>query len=819
LPNAIAATTSVHKKFMKTKNTEKIALFSKKRKQVPLLGTIFMDASSGDIKIVETVPSSGFNNKYLPVFVIDDGEEIRTTSLKTRGLGNFANAIGLRSSNLIVVDGVVLPRQSMKNMSIWDVALVEALRGPQGTFFGQNASTGVIRYETKRPQIGEFMARVSVQATEYKGLETKAAVGLPLGEHWAARLNAQRSKVGWWIRNDFPGAEDIGAESGHGFHGQLLFDNDAHFSALLRMEFSERTSNCCAVVVDDVFLDFGPTPVVRIEGGKVSASSYNKIAPEPSFKEFGELVASKNTEASFQYVENIGFSAELNYTLDNGMPLNYLASYRDFDVFSNAGSAPFKFPLERKIRAGNEIMGVVQQELSLSSLSDDVVNWVVGIFYHDTAARRSEVTDGCVAGAGASSHGVIEDGVLVACVTRDSALAFIDDYHTSASQERSLLQADRNLSSANFSSDFTNTALYGQFSYQITPKFDATLGFRALYEKGTAGFTSLWLRPPVDGTGLESFAEVKAMASVDESLIRRDLLSAKFADSNSDFIYKSVFGYDFSHGIYGYLNYSTGYKGASFHVTGNTNLNEVDYFPTRPERSKNIELGLKTALFANHVLFDISYFNMAVEDFQVQAQLLSPDLEASYGGYINAEEVRSKGVEADLIYKIADNFKLISSYALFDADYVSFSSTRLNCLGGRLEYRCGVKDGKPIFDQTGLPLPNNSEEQLKMAINFKHKLGRSGWNADVRSVWRYESEKTPNTSLLAQNASPNPAFDVLDLYLGLGNAKLRFNLFFKNLLNERFSTSKSVAADGARVAYTYSRDYQRYLGGSASYYF
>ncbi|CAA0089963.1 Vitamin B12 transporter BtuB [Zhongshania aliphaticivorans] len=819
VPATTAATISVHKKFHKVKALEKKALLAKESKQMLLSKTVSIDATRDDINLIEPVNNSDFSNKYLPIFGVNGDSEIRTSSLSTRGLGNFTNAIGLRSSNLIVFDREVLPRRSMLNTAIADVAKVEALRGPQGTLFGQNASTGVIQYETRRPKLDTFIGRISVQATEYEGLETKAAVNLPVGEQWAVRMNAQRSEVGGWIRNEYPGGEDIGAGLSEGLRGQLLFAGDPHFNVLLRMEYSESMSNCCASVIDELVPDFGPTPIVRIDNGVVSASSYNMIDPEPSFKEFGIPVASKNTAVSFQKIENFGVSAELNYTLANGIPLSYIASFRDFEIHGNSGSSSFKFPLEREIRAGTEGVGVVQQELNLSSIGENLWSWVVGVFFHDTVGSRSEVTDGCIGGAGASSRGVIEDGVLVACVSKDSALAFIDDYQQKGRQDRTLLQADRNLSSAQYTSNFTNTAVYGQVGYQISPQIDATLGFRALYEKGSAGFTSLWLRPPEEGSGLENYAEVKAMANDDMSLVRRDSISANFADTNFDLTYKSVLGYQFSDAIRGYVNYSTGYKGPSFHVTSNSNLQQPEYFPTRPEKSTNFEVGLKTTLFSNRMFFDVTYFDMAIKDYQVQTQLLADESSATYGGFINADKVRSSGVEADMVYKFADNLKLIGSYALYDAVYDTFSSTKVNCPGGNLQYRCSVVDGKQVFDQSGLALPNNAEEQLRMTINYRRKLGRTDWSADIRSVWRYESEKTPNTSLLVENAAPNPAFDVLDLYLGLGNAKLRFNFFLKNLLNHRYTTNKSVSSGGDRVAYAYPRDYQRYLGGSASYNF
>lgn len=149
-PAVTAATISVHKKHQKKKGADEIALFSKKRKRASVSELISIDSTRISQELVEPTHDADFNNKYLPVFGVGNDNEIRPTSLRTRGLSQFANAIGLRSSNLIVVDGEVLPRQSMKNLSIADVIRVEAWRGLR-----------VLRL-VKMPQQGLFSMRLGV---------------------------------------------------------------------------------------------------------------------------------------------------------------------------------------------------------------------------------------------------------------------------------------------------------------------------------------------------------------------------------------------------------------------------------------------------------------------------------------------------------------------------------------------------------------------------------------------------------------------------------------------------------------------------------
>ncbi|MCQ3831016.1 TonB-dependent receptor [Microbulbifer elongatus] len=816
---AIAQEVETKKKFDETSALEEVVVTAQKREQSVQDVPVSMEVLSGDL-IEELGADTGFDIvKYLPGFGVDDNNEIRTTTLKTRGIGTFTNSIGLQSSNLIVVDGEVLPRQSMMNLAIADVERVEALRGPQGTLFGQNTSTGVIHYVTKRPQLGEFYGSAKAELTEYNGRQVSSAVNLPINDNWAARINVQHGEQDGWIRNEYPGGEDVGAEEKSGIRTQFLYDNGSDLSALVRMDYSERDTNCCSMVKTEISREYGPKPVVRIDDGVVTAAAYNEIDSEPDYNVFGEPVTARNPESNYGSVENTGLSAEVNYDLANGMALSYLASYRDFELTNSSGFFTFKFPVHREHFGGNESVEVIQQELRLSDFDNETFNWVLGAFFHDTAGQRSEITDGCVGGGGASSRGVIEDGVMIGCVSNASALAFINHYSETGTQDRSLLEADRNLSAGDFTADFTNTALFGQLEYQITDRLDATLGFRALHEKGSASFDALWLRPPTDGTGMETFDEVLALSESDPSLIRNDPEGAKFSDSNTDFIYKAVLGYDFTDNIRAYVNYSTGYKGPSYFVTSNTNPEDAEYFPTRPEQSTNFEVGVRSRLLDDKLHVNLTYFDMAVEDYQVRAQrIVDEDSNTIFAGYVNADEVRSTGIEADMVYKLTSDLKVVASYANYEATYEDFADTPVNCPGGTLADRCSVVGGRNVFDQTGLPVENNAQEQALVTLNYNREIGSTGWDANFRTVWRYEGDFTPSANMMAQEFDPNADYDVLDLYIGVGNDKLRGNLFVKNVMDESYNTFKFADQWGNQALF-YPRDYSRYFGASVTYMF
>ncbi|BCO19679.1 TonB-dependent receptor [Alteromonas sp. KC3] len=806
------------------KDVEVILVSAQKREQALKEVPVSIEVIQGDLLERYNVQDGFDLIKYLPGFGIDDSTEIRTTTLKTRGIGTFTNSIGLQSSNLVVIDGEVLPRQSMLNLSVSDLQRVEALRGPQGTLFGQNTSTGLLHYVTKKPNLAEFGGKARLEITQDNGVEVSGHVNAPINDNWAMRVNAQYETIDGWIENTMPGAEDydIGEVDAYGLRGQLLYDNGLDLEVLLRTEYSERETNCCAFTrIGGINPDFGPRPIINVrDDGTIEGTTYNRVNPESFFEEAGNPVTARNPEANYGETTNAGASIEVNYDISEDKTLSYIGSYRDFELFNSSGFFTVNFPVERSAFGGNESVEVIQQEIRLSSFGNEKLDWIVGLFFHDTKGQRSETRDGCIAGR----RGLIENGVLAGCYSGPSTNAFLANYAETGIDDRSLLEPSRLLNGGDFTTQFTNYAIFGQLEYQITDELDATFGFRALKEEGEASFSRTDLRTPQDGVGLDTYEEVFVRALQDESLFINRTEPTKFSDSDTHVIYKAVLGYDFSDDFRGYVNYSTGYKGSSYFVTSNTNPDDVDNFPTKPEQSTNFEIGVRSSFLDNRLLFNLTYFDMRVEDYQVRAvRILDEDEGNTFAGYVNAEEARSHGFEADMILDITESLRFITSYANYEAVYEDFSNAPVNCprsgtdrSGGNLADRCSEVAGAPRLDLSGLPFPNNAEEQFLGTLEQKYELG--SWDGNVRIVYRYEGEATQTVNELAFDQRSNPSYGIWDAFVGIGKDNLRFNVFVRNVLDKEYTTRRNTNTEGFGSGF-YPRDYSRFIGGSVTYTF
>ena len=799
---------------------EEVIVTAQKREQSLKDVPVSIEVLSGDF-IESLAVANGFDLlQYLPGFGVDDNTEIRTQTLKTRGIGTFTNSIGLQSSNLIAIDGEILPRQSMLNIGVDDTERVEALRGPQGTLFGQNTSTGLIHYVTKKPSLEGVSGRVKAQFTQDSGREVSGVLNLPINDKWATRFNAKYSEIDGWIRNTQPGEEDndIGADENFGLRAQALYDSGEKLDAVFRIDYSERETNCCSFTrIGNINPNFGPPAILIGDDGVGRPSRFNLIDPEPNFDTFGAPATSRNAEANFGEIDNLGISTEVNYAISDNLNLSYNGSYRDFELRNSSSFFTVNFPVERSAFGGTEGVEVIQQEVRLTSSGNERLNWVVGLFYHDTDGERTETRDGCIAGRG----GIIEGGALVGCVSPQSRNAFFN----SGGTDRSILDPDRLLIRGNFTTEFENTAVFGQLDYNITDRLQATLGGRFLRESSGATFDRLNLGIPDTGTGLESFDEVLALSANDPSLVTGGTPLTEASNSDTDFTYKAVLGYDFTDNVRGYTSYSTGYKGASYFVTTNTNPDEAANFPVDPEQSTNFEIGLRTKLFNNRLLFNATYFDLSVEDYQIRGFILA-DAESGQvrAEFVNADEVRSTGVELDFIYQLSESIKLTGSYANFDANFEDFADAPANCplvggvVGGTLVDRCSTLGGRnrQVIDLTGLPIPNNSEEQFVGTVQYATDL--FGWDSRFTALWRYNDEATRNTNEIAFNGSSNPSNGIWDLTMGFSKDNIRVNVFVKNLLDKEYSTRQNLNAFGFGSAF-FPRDFERYVGGSVQYQF
>lgn len=101
----------------------------------------------------QTIEATGINNlqsftSQVSNVLFNEAEQPGTNFLTVRGISQIRNA---ESPVAVVIDGMTLPDANAMNMSLYDIELLEFVKGPQGTLYGKNAIAGAVNIVTKEP--------------------------------------------------------------------------------------------------------------------------------------------------------------------------------------------------------------------------------------------------------------------------------------------------------------------------------------------------------------------------------------------------------------------------------------------------------------------------------------------------------------------------------------------------------------------------------------------------------------------------------------------------------------------------------------------
>jgi len=216
---------------------EEVVVTAQRREQslqdVPVSITAFTGAMIEQANVTDAADYL----KMTPNVAFTEGFSVgkRGIGIAIRGVGNnvtdentFINSVG------VYLDGfsVAAVPTGIVNPQLQDVARIEVLRGPQGTYFGRNSVGGALNLTTEKPKLGEFGWDVNIGGETYENAggqgDVTGVVNIPLGDTLAARFVAHYEDNTGKVENVNPGGNDSWHEY---FMGRLA----------LRWEPNERT--------------------------------------------------------------------------------------------------------------------------------------------------------------------------------------------------------------------------------------------------------------------------------------------------------------------------------------------------------------------------------------------------------------------------------------------------------------------------------------------------------------------------------------------------------------------------------------------------
>ncbi len=290
-----------------------------------------------------------------------------------RGIGKEVNNTGTTVGVITYRDGVATFPGFFQTEPYYDIASVEILRGPQGTFVGQNSTGGAVLITEQSPKLnGGYTGYIRAQAGTYDDAGLQGAVNLPISDTLAARVafNTERRDSFWDV---------TGPHTGH--PGQLQ-----EGSARLSLLWQPIAPLSVLFKTDLNYIDQGGYPA---DPAKATNDPF-KITNN------ADNLAIDSTMRSVLHVD---------YVLDNGVTLRSVSGYQQGRSAAHVdadGTALANFTLYNHV---NEY--IASQEFNIVSPDSGPVRWVAGLYYQKDAFVYP--TGGFLVGA---PRGVLDETIV-----------------------------------------------------------------------------------------------------------------------------------------------------------------------------------------------------------------------------------------------------------------------------------------------------------------------------------------------------------------------------------------------------------------------
>ena len=348
------------------------------------------------IKNSGAVDLRGLNQVSPSLLVSSTSSEAGAGGARIRGIGTVGDNAGLESSVAVFIDGVYRSRIGTGLTELGPVDRVEVLRGPQGTLFGRNASSGLIHVITAKPK---FTTEAYGEATigNFNLRRIDGGVTGAITDSIAMRIDGVYMERDGFLKDVISG-DRVNDRNRWLLRGQILYQPTDAFSVRIIGDYTKRNEECCSAVYLPTrdFTATGPntgqnqpSTIARIErglGAIINDDPYDRdvsITPGRSY----------NSD-----VVDYGVSAEISYDF-GAAELTSITAYRVND-FERGQDADFN-NLDILFRDGSggsaNRFKTFTQEIRLQGKAfNDRLDWLVGGFF---MAENLRVKDNFAYGA------------------------------------------------------------------------------------------------------------------------------------------------------------------------------------------------------------------------------------------------------------------------------------------------------------------------------------------------------------------------------------------------------------------------------------
>ncbi|HVT35004.1 MAG TPA: TonB-dependent receptor, partial [Nevskiaceae bacterium] len=559
-------------------------------------------------------------NRAAPSIEVNGEPGNADTRISIRGISTNSFSVTAEQAVSLVVDGVVLGKAP--SVSLFDIARVEILRGPQGTLFGKNASAGVVSIITNAPDPSRFSIGGHVDLGSKFGYRlAQASVNLPITDDLAIRINAGQTYTKGFIHNvvrNEDSKQDIS-----GARARILWKPLDDFSLNLIADYEKQYTS------EQMYIQFEdnndpatgqPQPLMGCphSTGGPYAGQDNRI--------------SCGNNPTYNDGHDWGLSAQLEYDL-NGYILTSISSLRRYAQFDQIDVDGVNGNYYDNSNTFNN--KVITQELRIASPVDDRLKWVTGLFYskshvpnHLTQTIGSDILLGL-------GEGEIQSPPVGLPFTLPVPGVPCAQLNICTFDFASLNQPN------DYDAEIKSAAAFGQLTFRLFDPLRLIAGLR--YTHDDVAMTSVSYIGVATGNPL-----IPDTPTIPQNapLLGRDVVN--------NLSWRTGLQYDLAKDSMAYLTVSHGYKGPQIVFVPPNDVPGLSgtqvQLPTpaqinhvKPEYPMDYELGIKSTLFDGLLATNADVFYTKIKDFQSSVfngqGKFTPD---------NIPSVVTQGVELDV---------------------------------------------------------------------------------------------------------------------------------------------------------------------------
>ncbi|MEN2415325.1 TonB-dependent receptor [Flavobacterium mesophilum] len=557
----------------------------------------------------------------------------RNTGINIRSLGS---PFGLTNDGIdpgvgFYVDGVYYARPAATTLDFIDVEQIEVLRGPQGSLFGKNTTSGAFNITTRKPSFSTG-ADFEVSYGNYNFLQAKASVTGAISKKLAGRISFSGTQRDGLVDNVATG-RPTNTLNNQGLRGQLLWTPSVNTNIILAADITTQRPDGYAQVVA------GVAPTQRAAYRQFDAIIKDLNYQLPSLNAFDRKIDHDTPWRSNQDMGGISLN------IDTKIGPGTLTSTTAWRFWNWDPSNDRDFTgLQVLAKSQNPTRQTqVTQEVRYAGQLSSKVSGVVGAFFIDQTSQ----TDGTEESGNAQ--------------WRFSQSTTSPLWKTPGLFEGYGIKTDANIRAS-------SAAVFGQIDWAITERFHVLPGLRYNFDKKDAHYS----RTTYGG-----------LQTTDPALLalKKSVYSDQAFDSNTDktdFSGNITLTYKVSDKINAYGTFAKSYKPVGVNVAGLPSDAKgnplLDLAVIKPEKVYHYEFGVKTSPFKNSIL-NLTFFNTDIKDFQTNVQ--AAELGVNRGYLANADKVRVRGAELDASFVFSTHLTVNAAATYTDGKYVKFTNAPL----------------------------------------------------------------------------------------------------------------------------------------------